>query len=84
MKFTITDKLQTVNGEEYSFPAVNNMTRVEINKKLLYLADKIQRLRMHQAMLVDMSNALDTQLDELDLYDAMFGSEKWSLLWSVY
>jgi hypothetical protein len=35
-------------------------------------------------MLIDMSNALDTQLDELDLYDAMFGSEKWSLLWSVY
>jgi len=82
--FTITDKLQTVNGKEYSLPAVNNMTRVEINKKLLYLADKIQRLRMHQTMLIDMSNALDTQLDELDLYDAMFGSEKWSLLWSVY
>ena len=74
--FTITTKLQTINGEEYPLLAVNNLTRVELNKKLLYLADKIQRLRMHQTMLVDMSNALDTQLDELDLYDAMFGSEK--------
>jgi hypothetical protein len=35
-------------------------------------------------MLVDMSNALDAHLDELDLYEEMFGVKKWSLLWLVY
>jgi len=74
--FTITTKLQTINGEEHPLLAVNNLTRVELNKKLLYLADKIQRLRMHQTMLVDMSNALDAHLDELDLYEEMFGVKK--------
>ena len=74
--FTTTTKLQTINGEEHPLLAVNNLTRVELNKKLLYLADKIQRLRMHQTMLVDMSNALDAHLDELDLYEEMFGVKK--------
>jgi len=74
--FTITTKLQTINGEEYSLPAVNNMTRDELNNKLHYLGDQILKLRMQEAMLVDMRNSLDTLLDELDIYDAMSGSEK--------
>jgi prefoldin subunit 5 len=74
--FTITTKLQTVNGKEYSLPAVNNMTRDELNNKLHYLGDQILKLRMQEAMLVDMRNSLDTLLDELDIYDAMSGSEK--------
>jgi len=77
--FTITDKLQTVNGKEYSLPAVNNMTRDELNNKLHYLGDQILKLRMQEAMLVDMRDSLDNLLDELDIYDAMSGGWKWLL-----
>jgi hypothetical protein len=76
MTLTLGTKLVTINNAEYELSTVNNLTRVELNKKLLYLADKIQRLRMHQTMLVDMSNALDAHLDELDLYEEMFGVKK--------
>jgi len=73
MTFIITDKLQTINGREYPLLAVNTLTRVEINNKLHYLNDQIDKLRVLQDMLVDMRRALDNHQEEVDLYAEMFG-----------
>ncbi len=70
MDFTITDKLQTINGKEYSLSAVNGLTRVEINNKLHYLGDQILKLRMQQDELIKMRAELDTQ--PIDLFHEMF------------
>lgn len=70
MDFTITDKLQTINGKEYSLSAVNGLTRVEINNRLHYLGDQILKLRMQQDELIKMRDELDTQ--PIDLFHAMF------------
>ncbi len=70
MDFTITDKLQTINGKEYSLSAVNGLTIVEINNRLHYLGDQILKLRMQQDELIKMRDELDTQ--PIDLFNAMF------------
>ena len=70
MDFTITDKLQTINGKEYSLSAVNGLTRVEINNRLHYLGDQILKLRMQQDELIKMRDELDTQ--PIDLFHEMF------------
>ena len=70
MDFTITDKLQTINGKEYSLSAVNGLTRVEINNKLHYLGDQILKLRMQQDELIKMRDELDAQ--PIDLFHEMF------------
>ena len=70
MDFTITDKLQTINGKEYSLSAVNGLTRVEINNKLHYLGDQILKLRMQQDELIKMRAELDAQ--PIDLFHEMF------------
>ena len=72
MNFTITDKLQTINGKEYPLSAVNNLTRVEINNRLHYIGDQILNLAMKQNELVKMRDLLDTQHEDLDLYAEMF------------
>jgi len=73
MDFTITDKLLTINGKEYSLSAVNGLTRVEINNRLHYIGDQILNLRIKQNELVKMRDALDTQHEEVDLFHEMFG-----------
>lgn len=70
MNFTITDKLQTINGKEYFLSAVNGLTRVEINNKLHYLGDQILKLRMQQDELIKMRAELDAQ--PIDLFHEMF------------
>jgi hypothetical protein len=70
MDFTITDKLQTINGKEYSLSAVNNLTRIKINNRLHYLGDQILKLRMQQDELIKMRDELDTQ--PIDLFHEMF------------
>ena len=72
--FIITDKLQTINGREYPLLAVNNLTRVEINTRLHYIGDQILNLAMKQNELVKMRDLLDTQHEDVDLYDEMFES----------
>ena len=49
------------------FTVTHKLTRDELNNKLHYLGDQILKLRMQQAILVDMRDALED-----DLYDAMF------------
>ena len=73
MDFTITDKLQTINGKEYLLSAVNGLTRVEINNRLHYIGDQILNLRIKQNELIKMRDALDTQHEEVDLFHEMFG-----------
>jgi len=70
MNFTITDKLQAINGKEYSLSAVNNLTRIKINNRLHYLGDQILKLRMQQDELIKMRDELDTQ--PIDLFHEMF------------
>ena len=70
MNFTITDKLQTINGKEYSLSAVNGLTRVEINNRLHYLGDQILKLRMQQDELIKMREELDTK--PIDLFNEIF------------
>ena len=74
MDFTITDKLQTINGKEYLLSAVNGLTRVEINNRLHYIGDQILNLRIKQNELIKMRDLLDTQHEDIDLYDEMFGA----------
>ena len=70
MNFTITDKLQAINGKEYSLSAVNNLTRIKINNRLHYLGDQILKLRMQQDELIKMRDELDNQ--PIDLFHEMF------------
>jgi len=70
MDFTITDKLQTINGKEYPLSAVNNLTRIKINNRLHYLGDQILKLRMQQDELIKMRDELDNQ--PIDLFHEMF------------
>ena len=73
MAFTIGTKLVTVNNTEYELSSVNNLTRVEINNRLHYIGDQILNLAMKQNELVKMRDLLDTQHEDIDLYDEMFG-----------
>ena len=69
----ITTKTVLINNTEYELPAVNNLTRVEINNRLHYIGDQILNLRIKQNELVKMRDALDTQHEEVDLFHEMFG-----------
>ena len=73
MAFTIGTKLVTVNNTEYELSSVNNLTRVEINNRLHYIGDQILNLAMKQNELVKMRDLLDTQHEDVNLYDEMFG-----------
>jgi len=66
----ITTKTVLINNTEYELPAVNNLTRVEINNKLHYLGDQILKLRMQQDELIKMREELDNR--PIDLFDEMF------------
>ena len=73
MAFTLGTKLVTINNTDYEFSAVNNLTRVEINNRLHYIGDQILKLAMKQNELVKMRDLLDTQHEDVNLYDEMFG-----------
>jgi hypothetical protein len=72
MTFTLGTKLVTINNTEYELSAVNNLTRVEINNRLHYIGDQIHNLRIKQNELLKMRNLLDTQHEDVDLYNEMF------------
>jgi len=72
MTFTLGTKLVTINNTEYELSAVNNLTRVEINNRLHYIGDQILNLRIKQNELLKMRNLLDTQHEDVDLYNEMF------------
>jgi hypothetical protein len=74
MTLTLGTKLVTINGDECEFSTVNNLTRVEINNRLHYIGDQILNLAMKQNELVKMRDLLDTQHEDVDLYDEMFGA----------
>ena len=74
MTMNLSTKLVTINNTEYELPAVNNLTRVEINNRLHYIGDQILNLAMKQNELVKMRDLLDTQHEDVDLYDEMFGA----------
>ena len=76
MTFTLGTKLVTINGDEYELSTVNNLTRVEINNRLHYIGDQILNLAMKQNELVKMRDLLDTQHEDVDLYEEMFGETK--------
>ena len=73
MTLTIGTKLVTINNTEYELSSVNNLTRVEINNRLHYIGDQILNLAMKQNELVKMRDLLDTQHEDINLYDEMFG-----------
>lgn len=75
MALTLGTKLVTINNTEYEFSTVNNLTRVEINNRLHYIGDQILNLAMKQNLLVKMRDLLDTQHEDVDLYDEMFGAQ---------
>ena len=64
----------TINGDECELSPVNNLTRVEINTRLHYIGDQILNLAMKQNELIKMRDLLDTQHEDIDLYDEMFGA----------
>lgn len=68
----ITTKTVLINNTEYELSAVNNLTRVEINNRLHYIGDQILNLRIKQNELLEMRNLLDTQHEDVDLYNEMF------------
>jgi len=74
MTLTLGTKLVTINGDECELSTVNNLTRVEINNRLHYIGDQILNLAMKQNELVKMRDLLDTQHEDVDLYDEMFGA----------
>ena len=74
MTLTLGTKLVTINNTDYEFSAVNNLTRVEINTRLHYIGDQILNLAMKQNELIKMRDLLDTQHEDIDLYDEMFGA----------
>ena len=74
--FTLGTKLVTINKTDSELSAVNNLTRVEINNRLHYIGDQILNLAMKQNELVKMRDLLDTQHEDVTLYDEMFGETK--------
>ena len=72
MTFTLGTKLVTINNTEYELSTVNNLTRVEVNNRLHYIGDQILNLRIKQNELLKMRNLLDTQHEDVDLYNEMF------------
>ena len=74
MTFILGNKLVTINGDECELSTVNNLTRVEINTRLHYIGDQILNLAMKQNELIKMRDLLDTQHEDIDLYDEMFGA----------
>ena len=72
MTFTLGTKLVTINNTEYELSTVNNLTRVEVNNRLHYIGDQILNLRIKQKELLKMRNLLDTQHEDVDLYNEMF------------
>ena len=76
MTMNLGTKLVTINNNEYELSSVNNLTRVEINNRLHYIGDQILNLAMKQNELVKMRDLLDTQHEDVTLYDEMFGETK--------
>jgi hypothetical protein len=74
MALTLGTKLVTINGDECELSTVNNLTRVEINTRLHCIGDQILNLAMKQNELIKMRDLLDTQHEDIDLYDEMFGA----------
>jgi hypothetical protein len=73
---TVEMQPRIINGTSYDMPTVNGMDRCQINTRLHYINEELNKIKMKQASLVAMRDELDrhAELQEAgDLFDEMFG-----------
>ena len=65
-----------INGISYDMPTVNGMDRCQINTRLHYINEELNKIKMKQAALIAARDELDrhAELQESEnLFDEMFG-----------
>jgi hypothetical protein len=76
MTHIISERTTMSQGMPITVTTVNGMDRIEINNKLHDIGDQLLKLKMQQAALVEMRNAIDRQNEMMemgDLFDELFG-----------
>jgi len=73
---TVQMQPRIINGRSYDMPTVNDMDRCQINTRLHYINEELNKIKMKQAALIAARDELDrhAELQESeDLFDQMFG-----------
>ena len=73
---TVQLQPRIINGRSYDMPTVGGMDRCQINTRLHYINEELNKIKMKQASLIAMRDQLDrhAELQEAgDLFDEMFG-----------
>ncbi len=73
---TVIMQPRIINGTSYDMPTVNGMDRCQINTRLHYINEELNKIKMKQAALVAARDELDrhAELQESEnLFDEMFG-----------
>jgi|TARA_B100000035_G_C20618630_1_gene387138 hypothetical protein len=73
---TVIMQPRIINGTSYDMPTVNGMDRCQINTRLHYINEELNKIKMKQAALVSARDELDrhAELQESEnLFDEMFG-----------
>ena len=73
---TVIMQPRIINGISYDMPTVNGMDRCQINTRLHYINEELNKIKMKQAALIAARDELDrhAELQESEnLFDEMFG-----------
>ena len=73
---TVIMQPRIINGTSYDIPTVNGMDRCQINTRLHYINEELNKIKMKQAALIAARDELDrhAELQESEnLFDEMFG-----------
>ena len=77
---TVEMKPRIINGTSYDMPTVNGMDRCQINTRLQYLNEEMDKLKAKQAALIGARNQLDRHAEMMEmeekegnLFEQMFG-----------
>ena len=73
---TVIMQPRIINGTSYDMPTVNGMDRCQINTRLHYINEELNKIKMKQAALIAARDELDrhAELQESEnLFDEMFG-----------
>ena len=72
----VINQPRKINNTVYDMPTVGGMDRCQINNRLHYINEEMNKLRTTQQALIEMRNQLDrhNEMQEMgDLFDEMFG-----------